>query len=108
MSIVTLSLAKAHLKIAGDSEDELINLYIRSAEAWFENYIGKKLSSFDPLPGDLENAILDLVAFRYQMRGIASFGVPMHVGPADIYAVANSHRERWFGEPEPEPVEDAF
>jgi uncharacterized phage protein (predicted DNA packaging) len=98
MSIVSLQLAKAHLNRTGfDEDDELISLFIRAAEAHAENHIGKPLSSFDPLPADLEVAILDLVAFRYQMRGIVSFGVPLHVAPHGIINVFDFYRENWFG-----------
>ncbi len=103
MSIVSLSLAKLHCKIDGNAEDELVSLYIRAAETWFGNYIGKPLSAFDPLPADLEVAVLDLVAFHYQMRGFVSFGVSVKIAPEQIIRVAESYRVSRFGVTVDEP-----
>lgn len=106
MSIVTLSLAKAHMKLVGNTEDELIQLYLDSAEQWFSNYIGRPLTDFDPLPADLKHAVLKLAAFHYEMRGIAAFGLSMQLAPAGVVMVADAYRERWFGE-DAEAVADA-
>lgn len=110
MSIVSLSLAKLHCKIDGNEEDELLALYIRAAESWFSNYIGEKkwrrLVALDQFPGDLEHAVLDLVAFHYRMRGLVTFGASAKIAPDHIISVAGNYRENWFGEPEPEAVTD--
>ncbi|MBX9452641.1 MAG: head-tail connector protein [Mesorhizobium sp.] len=108
MSIVTLSLAKAHMNIVGSDDDELIGVYIGAAEAWLGNYIGKPLADIDPLPDDLKLAVLKLTAFHYEMREAAGFGITMQLAPYGVTAIADSYRERWFGEPAPEAVSDDF
>lgn len=50
MSTVTLALAKAHMNIDSDADDELIQLYLDAAEAWLGNYIGKPFTEYDPIP----------------------------------------------------------
>lgn len=98
MSIVTLSLAKAHMNIDGSADDELVQLYLDAAEQWIGNYVGKALSDFDPLPADLKLAILQLVAFRYEQREAVAYGVTGQLAPFGVTSVADSYRERWFGE----------
>lgn len=98
MSIVSLSLAKAHLNLDGTADDELISLYIGAAETWLGNYIGKALSAIDPLPDDLKLAVLKLVAFYYEQREAVGFGVAMQIAPYGVTSIANSYRENWFGE----------
>ncbi|SOE08493.1 uncharacterized phage protein (predicted DNA packaging) [Hoeflea halophila] len=98
MSIVSLSLAKAHLNIDGTADDDLISLYTGAAETWLGNYIGKALSVIDPLPDDLKLAVLKLVAFYYEQREAVGFGVAMQIAPYGVTSIANSYRENWFGE----------
>lgn len=100
MSSVTLSLAKAHLNIDHSGDDELLQLYIDAADAWFESQTGRKLADLDPLPADIKLAILKLVAFYYMQREAISFGDAVRLAPYGVQAVANSYRERWFGEAE--------
>lgn len=108
MSIVSLSLAKAHMNIVGNDDDELIGVYIGAAVAYLSNYIGRPLADLDPFPDDLKLAVLKLVAFHYEQREAVGFGVTMQLAPYGVTAIADSYRERWFGEPEPEAVEDDF
>ena len=112
MSIVSLSLAKSHMNIVGNDDDELIGVYIDAAVAYLSNYIGegkwKRLADLGPFPGDLKLAVLKLTAFHYEQREAAGFGVTMQLAPFGVTAIADSYRERWFGEPEPEAVEDDF
>lgn len=96
MNIVSLALAKAHLRIDGNAEDELIELYIGAAEAWLANYIGKSLADLDPLPADLKLALLKLAAFNYEQRNLATFGLAVTLAPLGITSVADAYRERWF------------
>ena len=49
MSCVTLSLAKAQMNIDHSADDELIQLHIDAAEAWFENQTGRKLADLSPV-----------------------------------------------------------
>ena len=98
MSIVPVTLAKAHMNIVGNDDDELISLYIGAAVTWLGNYIGKQLSTFDVLPDDLKLAVLKLVAFYYENREAVAFGVAMSIAPFGVTSIADSYRERWFGE----------
>jgi uncharacterized phage protein (predicted DNA packaging) len=98
MSIVTLSLAKTHLNIDGNADDELIQLYADAAETYLGNYIGKPLAEIDPFPADLKLATLRLVAFYYEQREAVSFGDAMRLAPYGVISIANSYREKWFGD----------
>jgi uncharacterized phage protein (predicted DNA packaging) len=100
MSSVTLSLAKSHMNIDGTTDDELIELYIEAAEVWLGNYIGKPLLDFDPVPADLKLAILKLVSFYYEQREAVAFGISMQLAPYGVTSVADSYREKWFGDGE--------
>lgn len=121
MSFVSLNLAKAHMNIYDFNDDELIQLYIDAAEAWLANYIGKPLgydpdwvgiyddagesipppADYNPMPADLKLAVLQLAAFRYEQREAVSFGVSMQLAPYGVTSIADSYRERWFGEEGP-------
>lgn len=98
MSSVTLSLAKAHLNIDHSGDDELLQLYIDAAEAYLGNYIGKALADLGTVPADLKLAALRLVAFYYEHREAVSFGDAMRLAPYGVLSIANSYRDRWFGE----------
>lgn len=100
MSAVSLDLAKAHMKIDGSAEDELITLYIDAAESWAGNYIGKPLADLDPVPADVKLAILKLVAFYYEVRSLATYGISVDMAPQGVTAILDSYRERWFGDGE--------
>ncbi|TPL52041.1 phage gp6-like head-tail connector protein [Mesorhizobium sp. B2-4-4] len=98
MSIVTLSLAKAHMNIDGTADDELITLYIGAAETFLGNYIGKPLADLDPLPDDLKLAVLKLVGFYYEQREAVAFGITMQLAPYGVTSIADAYRENWFGD----------
>jgi len=97
MSIVPLPLAKAHLNLDGNDDDELLSLYLDAAEAWLGNYIGKPIADIDPVPGDLKLAVLKLASFYYEQREAVSFGTAMQIAPFGVTSIADSYRERWFG-----------
>lgn len=42
---VTLTTAKAHLRVSGSGEDTIITAYLNAATAWIERFTGKKLTS---------------------------------------------------------------
>lgn len=96
MSAVTLELTKAHMKIDGNAEDELVSLYIDAAETWCGNYIGKPIADLDPIPADVKLAILRLVSFNFECRNIASFGLSMQLAPQNVATTLDSYREKWF------------
>ncbi|MHA7882582.1 head-tail connector protein [Nitratireductor rhodophyticola] len=98
MSIVSLPLAKAHMNIVSNDDDELITLYLGAAETFIGNYIGKPLADLDPLPDDLKLAVLKQAAFYYEQREAVAFGIAMQIAPFGVTSIADSYRERWFGE----------
>ncbi len=96
MSAVTIDLAKAHMKVDGTAEDDLISLYLEAAETWCGNYIGKPIADLDPIPADVKIAILRLVSFYFECRNIASFGLSMQLAPHTLTSILDSYREKWF------------
>lgn len=96
MPAVTLELAKAHMKVDGTAEDELITLYIEAAEQWAGNYIGKPIADLNPVPADVKLAILRLVSFYFECGSIASFGLSVQLSPQSVTSVLDSYREKWF------------
>jgi uncharacterized phage protein (predicted DNA packaging) len=100
MTAVSLDLAKAHMKVDGTTEDELISLYIDAAEAWIGNYIGRPIADLDPVPADIKLAILKLVAFYFEVRSLATYGLSVDMAPQGVTSILNSYREQWFGDGE--------
>lgn len=96
MTDITPELAKQHMRIDHGDEDALIMLYIEAAEQYVANYIGKPLADFDPFPADLKLAILRLVAFYYEVRNIATFGLASQIAPQGVAVVLDAYREKWF------------
>ncbi|KAB2658795.1 phage gp6-like head-tail connector protein [Brucella tritici] len=96
MSAISLELAKAHMKVDGTAEDELISLYIEAAETWCGNYIGKPIADLDTVPADVKLAILRLVSFYFEARSVATFGLSMQIAPQSVASVLDSYREKWF------------
>lgn len=100
MSAVSLDLAKAHMQVDDATDDELISLYIDAAETWAGNYIGKSLADFDPVPADVRHAVLKLVAYYYEVRSLATYGLSVDMAPQGVASILDSYRERWFGDGE--------
>ncbi|MGP4670256.1 head-tail connector protein [Agrobacterium pusense] len=100
MSAVSLDLAKAHMKIDGSAEDELISLYLDAAETWCGNYIGQPIADLDPVPADVKIAILKLVAFYFEVRSLATYGLSVDMAPQGVIAILDSYRLDWFGRAE--------
>jgi uncharacterized phage protein (predicted DNA packaging) len=100
MTAVSLDLAKAHMQVDHTIEDELISLYLDAAEAWIGNYIGKSVADLDPVPADVKLAILKLVAFYFEVRSLATFGLSVDMAPQGVTSILNSYREQWFGDGE--------
>jgi uncharacterized phage protein (predicted DNA packaging) len=100
MTAVSLDLAKAHMKVDGTAEDELISLYLDAAETWCGNYTGKPISDLDPVPADVKLAILKLVAFYFEVRSLATYGLSVDMAPQGVTSILNSYREQWFGDDE--------
>jgi uncharacterized phage protein (predicted DNA packaging) len=100
MTVVSLDLAKQHMKVDGTAEDELIALYIEAAETWAGNYIGNPIADLDPVPADVKHAVLKLVAYYFEVRSIATYGLSVDMAPQGVTAILDSYRERWFGDGE--------
>lgn len=96
MTNITPELAKMHMKVDGTEEDALIMLYVEAAEQYVANYIDKPLADLDPFPADLKLAILRLVAFYYEVRNIATFGLSSQIAPQSVSLTLDSYREKWF------------
>ncbi len=96
MTAVSLDLAKAHMKVDGTAEDELISLYLEAAETWCGNYIGKSVADLDPVPADVKIAILKLVSFYFEVRSLATFGLSVQMAPQGVTSILDSYREKWF------------
>ena len=97
MTAISLALAKAHLRVLDDpAEDALLSLYIEAAEQWAGNYIGKPIADLDPVPADLKLALLRLVAFYFECRNIATFGLSSQLAPQNVAVVLDAYRDRWF------------
>ncbi|MFF0949383.1 head-tail connector protein [Rhizobium leguminosarum] len=96
MTAVSLDLAKAHMKVDGTAEDELISLYLEAAETWCGNYIGKPVADLDPIPADVKIAILKLVSFYYEVRSLATYGLSVDMAPQGVTSILDSYREKWF------------
>ncbi|MGP4690636.1 head-tail connector protein [Agrobacterium cavarae] len=100
MTAVSLDLAKAHMKVDGTAEDELISLYLDAAETWAGNYIGKPIADLDTIPADVKLAILKLVGFYFEVRSLATYGISVDMAPQGVTSILNSYREKWFGDGE--------
>ena len=96
MTRITPALAKQHMRVDHDDEDALIMLYIEAAEQFVAHYIGKPLDEIDPFPADLKLAILRLVAFYFEVRNVATFGLSSQIAPQTVTQVLDSYREQWF------------
>ncbi|TBH58571.1 phage gp6-like head-tail connector protein [Rhizobium leguminosarum] len=96
MTAVSLDLAKAHMKVDGTAEDELISLYLEAAETWCGNYIGKPIADLDPVPADVKLAILKLVSFYFEVRSLATYGLSVDTAPQGVTVILDSYREKWF------------
>jgi uncharacterized phage protein (predicted DNA packaging) len=96
MSIVSLSLAKNHLRVDQSEEDSLIQSYIDAAEQYVEGYINRtipgSLDSPVTTPKPIISAILLIVGDLYENRlgasevdlkenkAVVSFLYPYRVG----------------------------
>lgn len=96
MSIVTLAEAKAHSAIETDADDALIQTKIEAAELYIGAFIGKRLVDFDPLPADLCEAVLQLVAHWYENREASIVGIKPELIPLGVHDLMSNYREWVF------------
>ncbi|MEZ2406929.1 head-tail connector protein [Bosea sp. RCC_152_1] len=66
--IITVDDLKAHLRIENDLEDGVLSAKIDAASSYIEQYIGKELSSFDPVPAAIKEAVRLLAGHYYAHR----------------------------------------
>jgi uncharacterized phage protein (predicted DNA packaging) len=69
---VDLELARQQCRVTHNREDALIGIYLSAARAWIENYTGVLWADFEETPGDLDAAVLLLVADMYANREASS------------------------------------
>lgn len=86
---VTLELAKAHLRVKHDDEDDLIEAYIDAANAWIVRYTG---DNYDEDAIELEQAELLLVGHWYANREAVNIGNITSNVPFTVEALAGPFR----------------
>lgn len=85
--IVTVEDLKSHLRIENDIEDAVLSSKIEAASCYIEQYIGKELTSFDPMPAAIKEAVR-LLAGHYYANREATFAdgraTPLPYGAIDL------------------------
>lgn len=66
--MIDLQDAKDHLRVTHNLEDDLIQMYLDSATAHIEKYLGEDMP--DPVPKPIDAAVLLLMADLYEHREI--------------------------------------
>lgn len=66
--ITSLSTAKAHLRIDGNDEDALLQLYIAAAEAYVNEYCDTKTAPFTEFTPTIQAAVLLVISDLYENR----------------------------------------
>ena len=87
--IVTLSSIKAHLRIVGTSDDELLGDYIEAAEDYVRQFVDPMP---DPVPAGLKQAVRLLVANFYEHREDTIVGLDARQLPIGFWDLVNQHR----------------
>lgn len=67
-SITTLETAKAHLRVDGNSDDAMIQIYIDAAEAHVNDWCDKGIEPFIAYPAPVSAAVLLIVGDLYENR----------------------------------------
>lgn len=92
MSIISVDDAKAHLNITTDADDALIEGKIEAAEAWVSRWLETPLAEMAEVPGDLKEAVRQLVGHLYENREATLIGVTAEEVPFGIWDIINQHR----------------
>lgn len=91
MSLVSLELAKQHLRVDHDVEDELIQAYIDSAEDQVNRYLDRE-EPYETYPPAVVGAVLLLVGALYDHReAIIVDSRELHEHPA-VLALLGKYR----------------
>jgi uncharacterized phage protein (predicted DNA packaging) len=96
-----LETLKAHCSVTIDTDDDMLERLLASAQKHVERELGYALDDTDELPDgvpeDLEEAVLQIAAHWYENREAALVGVTatsLPTGAADVIA---NHRTYTFG-----------
>ncbi|ATU92011.1 head-tail connector protein [Phyllobacterium zundukense] len=97
MSITPVSLLAAQLDLMGiDADPDLLQHKLNAAEAWIENFLGKPLSSFEPMPADLTEGVLQLAAHLHENRFAVLIGDSANELPFGLLDMIRPYREWVF------------
>lgn len=98
MAIVDLSLAKKHLGVTEDDDDDLISAKIDSAQALLEGWLGYAIEDrFETAPADLIEAVLQLMAHAYENREASIVGLTIASVPLGVRDVIAARRDYLTG-----------
>lgn len=90
-TIVSPGELQAHSNL--DSElNSLLEQKIAAAEGWIETYIGEPLTSMDPLPAAIREAVLQLAAHFYENREATLVGVSADEMPFGVMTLIRPYR----------------
>ena len=73
--MITIDEVKSYLRIDNNEEDGLLSSLLSTAKELVEGVIRQSLTSFDPLPETLKQAVLFSVATMYEERQIGKDGI---------------------------------
>ncbi len=88
--LVTLQMAKTHLRVINNAEDDLITLHINTAAEAIENYIDAEIPSTPPFA--MQAACLLMVSDLYENREASSTD-ELFENPA-VRRLLNPYREQ--------------
>ncbi|AIR90224.1 head-tail connector protein [Pseudomonas cremoricolorata] len=95
--LVPLATIKLHLRVEGDSEDTLIELYAESALAWALWYCDNpKLVEPGDFPASFKSALLLLIGHSYANREAIVTGTIAAELPLAVESLLWSSRD-WYG-----------
>ncbi|QTN98188.1 head-tail connector protein [Brucella sp. 458] len=96
MAVVPLTLAKAHMNIVGNDDDELITHYLEAAEEWIAAFTGQTIP--DPAPASLKQAILMIAGHWYENREATTVGIAAATLPLGVMNILRNHRDYSLGQ----------
>lgn len=97
MTIITVADAKVHLNITTDADDALIAGKIEAAEAFIDRWLPTPLAEMETVPGDLKEAIRQLVGHLYENREATLVGISADELPLGFWDLLTPHRAWSFG-----------
>ncbi|MBB4067169.1 head-tail connector protein [Gellertiella hungarica] len=97
MSFVPLELLKSQLNIDHATDDALLTHKIAAAEEYAAAYLGVPLSSFNPFPATITEAILQLAAHLYENREAVLIGMSADYLPFGVVDFLRPYRKEVTG-----------